>query len=190
MGTSSLHRQSHLVLSVLILAPSSRPDSDGIRVKCLLDSGATSNFISPSLVRRLAVKPGRIIREPLSAIDGRIIASALKEFQLHLSVSTPDLPIVETEPVVLAPIDHYDLILGIPWLTRHNPVVDWSRRTVTTTAPILDPVEIQPQHVVNALAATKFFEETPDLTFNNLLVVDMPSLTLTLPPEPWIPSKV
>ena len=35
------------------------------------------------------------------------------------------------ENLLVFPIESYDIILGIPWLRRHNPTIDWSRYEIT-----------------------------------------------------------
>ena len=39
--------------------------------------------------------------------------------------------LVEKVELAVIPLVGYDIILGIPWLTRHNPVIDWSTRAIS-----------------------------------------------------------
>uniref|UniRef100_H3H075 Uncharacterized protein n=1 Tax=Phytophthora ramorum TaxID=164328 RepID=H3H075_PHYRM len=34
------------------------------------------------------------------------------------------------EPIVLELDDKFDMVLGMPWLARHHPVIDWTKRTI------------------------------------------------------------
>jgi transposase InsO family protein len=99
----------------------------GRKVKIMIDSGANGNFMSPEYASRHQI-PTRDKEKPysLALADGTPIA--------HGKVRT------ETQSVTLDIEDHqeqivldvtpikFDIILGISWLERHDPVVHWRKR--------------------------------------------------------------
>lgn len=101
------------------------------QVCAFVDSGAAGNFMDFKMAQSLAIHPVTL-QEPLNitAVDGSPLGSGrvsecTPPFQLKvgnhqeliqfLLIHTPKLPI----------------ILGFPWLTAHNPNIDWSRGVVT-----------------------------------------------------------
>jgi len=94
-------------------------------VRVLLDCGASSNFISSSFVRDLDLK----IREVGNSHhvflpDGRhqiCSHSTLVNLQIGSRKFEIDFYVLD--------IGH-DLILGLPWFEKENPVINWSERTL------------------------------------------------------------
>ena len=90
----------------------------------MIDSGATGSFIAESLIRlwdlqtrtkedqyNLLMADGSSTRVNRETIP---LAVAIKQHYEELT-----LDVVRTA--------NYDVILGIPWLRRHNPIIDWIR---------------------------------------------------------------
>ncbi|KAE9306425.1 hypothetical protein PF008_g21473 [Phytophthora fragariae] len=46
------------------------------------------------------------------------------------------------ELIVLDLHDKFDMVFGMPWLARHDPVIDWTKRTIvhfgSSTATVID----------------------------------------------------
>jgi transposase InsO family protein len=90
----------------------------------LLDSGATGDFIDPNFKNEIGVleKPKRnptIIR----GLNG-------DEFEAIVDSETEKLPMTiqnhsENITFDVTPLGAYDIVLGIPWLRRHNPSINW-----------------------------------------------------------------
>eukprot|EP00884_Botryococcus_braunii_P013728 jgi/Botrbrau1/22356/Bobra.0002s0034.1 len=101
----------------------------GRTVRILLDSGASANFIDDKLVQELALPT-----ESLSSHVTVRVADGRTSMVGH-SVST-DLTVgtlgfrVTCLPTELM---YYDLVLGKPWLTAFNPVVNWKLNAVSLT---------------------------------------------------------
>ncbi len=111
-----------------------RNPEDIPQVSALLDSGATSSFIDQTFVAQHnipAVKKSTPVL--VEAINGRTIASGAITHEttlLELCIGT------HTEKIVLNIIStpHHPIILGLPWLETHNPIIDWRSRTLTFSA--------------------------------------------------------
>jgi hypothetical protein len=112
----------------------------GRRAVCLIDSGASGNFVSLDLIRRARL-PVTVHhrRRTITLADGSRQSSRLCAKQLQLRLGTH----CETIDLTVMPIHHhdFDLVLGMPWLTRVNPQIDWAQRTLTIAA---EPVTGQP----------------------------------------------
>jgi hypothetical protein len=104
------------------------------QVSALVDSGATSSFIDQTFVVQHNIP---VIKKstpvPVEVIDGRTIASGAITHEttpLELCIGK------HTEKIVLNIIStpHHPIILGLPWLEAHNPIIDWRSRTLTFSA--------------------------------------------------------
>ena len=133
----------------------------GREIRVLLDSGASANFISDKIVHELAL-PTASISSPLTVrvADGRTsvvqsnVTTDLSVGSLHFRVTC--LP---TE------LYHYDVVLGKPWLTMFNPVVNWKLNAVSLVHLGRKHVLMGhqksgvPDFVISALDAQKAIEE-------------------------------
>lgn len=101
------------------------PGQAPLETSALIDSGADENFMDRSLAQQLLLKllP---LPEPrrAHALNGRLLA--------HITQQTPPLTLrisgnhVETIRFLILDSIQNPLILGFPWLCRHNPLMDWS----------------------------------------------------------------
>jgi hypothetical protein len=121
----------------------------GKRAVCLVDSGASGNFVSLDLVRRacLPVVVHRR-RRTITLADGSRQSSRMcvKQLQLRLGEHT------ETIDLTVMPLKHhdFDVVLGMPWLSRANPLIDWAHRTLTIRAAAAKGVAGATLRLVNA----------------------------------------
>ncbi len=94
------------------------------QVSTLVDSGATSSFIDQTFVVQHNIP---VIKKstpvPVEVIDGKTIASGAITHE-----TTPQKLCIgkHTEKIVLNIIStpHHPIILGLPWLEAHNPIID------------------------------------------------------------------
>ncbi len=96
----------------------------------LLDSGAEGNLLDISLAQLLHI--------PLVPLRHKISVSALNGQSLPpISLSTVPITLVtsgnhsETITFLVTHSPLAPVVLGHPWLTQHNPRVDWGRHTVS-----------------------------------------------------------
>jgi len=104
------------------------------QVSTLMDSGTTSSFIDQTFVVQHKIP---VIKKstpvPVEVIDGRTIASdAITHETTFLELCIGK----HTEKIVLNIIStpHHPIILGLPWLKAHNPIIDWRSKTLTFSA--------------------------------------------------------
>ncbi|KAH9535283.1 hypothetical protein CY35_17G044700 [Sphagnum magellanicum] len=91
------------------------------QVLALVDSDTTSSFINQTSV---AQHNNHVV------IDGRTIVSGAITHETTLLELRIDK---HMEKIVLNIIStlHHPVILGLPWLEAHNPIIDWQSKTIT-----------------------------------------------------------
>ena len=89
-------------------------------LRCLIDSGATGNFISDQVVAAHKLPVGDDgSKVPLKMADGsEVQAGGWVKFTLQCGLYTA--PIIAR----VFPGLHKELILGMPWLVQANPDID------------------------------------------------------------------
>ncbi|KAF8754653.1 hypothetical protein RHS01_05919 [Rhizoctonia solani] len=99
-------------------------------LKTLIDSGATSNFISPSIVEKYKI-PKTQLENPqvVRMLDGTISQTGCIWHQVQLLVLANGHP--HSIPFLVCPIGNTPAILGMTWLTQESPLIDWTLGTVT-----------------------------------------------------------
>lgn len=105
----------------------------GVRTIVLIDSGASGNFCSLEFARRhhlpVVTRPRRRL---ITLADGSQQTSRLcvASTQLRLGEHCEQLSLS-----VLPLGQHsFDIVLGMPWLIKHNPHIDWKQRTLSLPA--------------------------------------------------------
>uniref|UniRef100_A0A8C5MK16 Retrotransposon gag domain-containing protein n=1 Tax=Leptobrachium leishanense TaxID=445787 RepID=A0A8C5MK16_9ANUR len=102
-----------------------------IQVDALLDSGADDNFMDTTFALEKGIpcvekNPPIAIR----AIDGRPLSNPY--ISKETSPISMSVGVLHKETVVcqLLSASSCPVVLGYPWLQKHNPVIDWRRNTV------------------------------------------------------------
>ncbi|QRW26675.1 Retrotransposable element Tf2 protein [Rhizoctonia solani] len=99
-------------------------------IKTLIDSGATSNFISPSVVEKLKI-PKTQLENPrvVRMLDGTISQTGRIWHQVQLTVLANGH--THSIPFLVCPIGNTPAILGMTWLTAEAPLIDWQQGLIT-----------------------------------------------------------
>lgn len=103
------------------------------KMTVLVDCGASQNFVSKSALKQSLQAYERLVhndkREKMVVrlADGSTVHT--EGVQVELSFRFCDFVCKETL-VVLAMGSKYDLILGMPWLAKHQPWIDWRALTI------------------------------------------------------------
>ena len=100
----------------------------------IIDSGATGCFIDTQLAQRLNLETTPLSR-PVKAInvDGtaNCKGNITQEANVHLSFTDyTDHPHEEIVRLMVLNLGKPQLILGMPWLQKWNPEIDWTRKTI------------------------------------------------------------
>ena len=101
---------------------------DSVPVKILVDSGADRNFIQPSLHLRVSAAT-KTTPDKVVLADGSTQLSAGFFPRLPFTIDSYS----DHDEFHVTPLSGFDIILGMPWLRRLNPNIDW-----TTGALCLD----------------------------------------------------
>ncbi|GMF91270.1 unnamed protein product [Phytophthora fragariaefolia] len=90
-------------------------------LRALVDCGASSNFVRLQSLARLDFE-----ELPRSLLKVRLATSAVVRTEkrvVRASFSYEERKFVD-ELIVLHLDDKFDMVLGLPWLARHDPVID------------------------------------------------------------------
>jgi len=107
----------------------------GCQVRALIDSGAQGNFMPLPIVERIGVA---LVEKresyPLRTVDG----SAVGNWDQGVTHETTPIRMkigdhVEEVTFDIAPIGKHRVILGTPWIRKHNPDVNWTTDEVKFT---------------------------------------------------------
>ena len=96
-------------------------------LQALIDSGASLNFIHESIVSsyRLKTEPCPPVR--VSLANGSILTHSNRQVTLKITIAG----VPQTLTFLVAPIGIHSMILGMPWLEKQNPDINWKLRTVS-----------------------------------------------------------
>ncbi|QRW21810.1 Retrotransposable element Tf2 protein [Rhizoctonia solani] len=99
-------------------------------LRTLIDSGATSNFISPLIVEKYKI-PKTQLKNPqvVRMLDGTISQTGCIWHQVHLTVLANGHP--HSIPFLICPIGNTPAILGMTWLTTEAPLINWQQGLIT-----------------------------------------------------------
>ena len=102
----------------------------------LVDSGASQNFVSLAALEqsprtwKSLRECGRRERTTVRLANGALVAS--EGIKVELSFNFGDFSCREWFAVLKMQSPH-DLILGLPWLAKHQPWIDWRTRTIASS---------------------------------------------------------
>ena len=100
-----------------------------VTTTALIDCGATGNFIDPSLVSRLLL-PSRTI-PPLQAFNVDGTANKQGRITAATTVHCQAANFEDDLKLMIVGLGRSQVVLGMPWLVKHNPQIDWEKKTVT-----------------------------------------------------------
>ena len=124
-------------------------------VSCLIDSGASHNFISLSAAKALGLALVPVSNHPgVHVANGHLLPiTQCCELQLNLSGFKSNL-VLDVVPGL-----HHEIVLGLTWLSNANPLISWSDRTLQLEKPNGTRVTI-----VSTVGDSKPLELTPEST--------------------------
>ena len=99
------------------------------RVSAFIDSGADSNFVSADLVKSCGIPVQRMpVSIAVQALDGHLL-NQVEQRTLPVQLLFPG---GHSEEITLHVLDcsPHPIILGFPWLQRHQPILQWGPLSV------------------------------------------------------------
>ena len=120
-----------ITLSVLILGFSRI-------IQALIDSGASLNLIHEDLVLTLGLPTVPCVSIYVTIANGSKLIHANRVVVRKFTIAG----VLHEETFLVAPLGSNQMILGMPWLERVNPDIDWKLRRVSYRSPSIEPTEI------------------------------------------------
>ncbi len=131
LSHSSHYGKSSTISSVLEIPVTLRVNGEVIETMALIDSGAAGNFIDSAFSRTHKIPLVSCeSRLAVAALDGRPLGSGRIQFTTEdLSLCTGAF---HTETILLFVFQspQTPIILGLPWLEKHNPTISWSDKQI------------------------------------------------------------
>ena len=148
-----------------------------VKGKAMVDSGANRTLISHEIVKRYELDTTPL-RRPLNLTlgDGKTRVTLTQQTtKINLVVGT----IADEVELLVLNTKGYDIVLGLDWLIRNNPRIDWKAQTIEPTVNLESP---PPQTIPTPLDKPQLFihSTTP-------LITDLE--TQQLPPSSWPMSE-
>ncbi len=104
---------------------------NGLPCKCLIDSGASEDFMDRSLCTQVNLPTVKAEKRRVKLDNGAMQDASYK--CCGVPVVFPDSDLTCVRDFLVTPLGSYGLILGKPWLTQFNPVVDWRTNVLRLT---------------------------------------------------------
>ncbi|KAE9356728.1 hypothetical protein PR003_g2161 [Phytophthora rubi] len=98
-------------------------------LRALVDCGASNNFVRLQSLARLDFEEVVMHRSLLEVRLATGVVVRTKKRVVRVRFSYREKQFVD-ELIVLDLDDKFDMVLGMPWLARHDPVIDWTKRTI------------------------------------------------------------
>lgn len=97
------------------------------KIRILVDGGANENFVSTQLLKELRLKmKKKHEQDAVRLADGTAVPSS------HVARLSYQIgPVRDTETFHSLELGEYDMILGLPWLARLNPIPNWRKGILT-----------------------------------------------------------
>ncbi|KAL0180404.1 hypothetical protein M9458_025846 [Cirrhinus mrigala] len=99
---------------------------NSVTVTALIDSGSAGNFISGTLCRQLKLRTFTTsTKYQIHSITGELLSR--KQVQRQCDFIQLQLGLLHKEQIQLLVLEGatVDIILGCPWLVKHNPIISW-----------------------------------------------------------------
>ena len=153
----------------------------------LIDCGGSANFVSRKLISRLNLIPEDIYAPAVRGINNVLIDDACLDGYFTLTITLGS--IIHRGLFRAINCTDYDIILGLPWLEKHNPIIDWQTKQIL---PRTARHEIQPMRPDLLL---RTLDEEDTIMMIKLCSTDLdeddedevnpeaPKSTVVLPPE-------
>ncbi|KAF1331713.1 reverse transcriptase, partial [Globisporangium splendens] len=105
-------------------------------LRALLDTGASNNFVRSHVARALARVISEESRSSESKITVRLATGATVTTEKHVTRLrvTHDGHQMEGDFIWLDLDDKFDVILGMPWLKKYQPIIDWNQQSISYPA--------------------------------------------------------
>ena len=124
---SAVNDKNSFLLSTNIL-PNEKDEM--IETKTLLDCGAGGIFLDQNFARKHNIRQTKL-EQPIRAqnVDGTDNKQGTIRYYADLHIKIGDRTFLER--FYIMGLGNQKIILGLPWLRKHNPEIDWEKGMVT-----------------------------------------------------------
>jgi predicted aspartyl protease len=113
-----------------------------VEIKALIDSGAQGNFMDEQFAKKTSDPDCKTQKEiRVSNIDESPNKSGPIRFETRL-LTKIDGKTISTR-YLISDIGKEDIILGLPWLERVNPKVDWIKKSIKIIPKRMNPLTLR-----------------------------------------------
>ena len=158
----------------------------GRRARILVDSGAAKDFISTRFAKDLHLP---LLPSP-SSLQVRQANGQLTTSRHHTTTSFSVADYTESRTFISTPLTFCDVILGKPWLTHHNPSIDWTANTVTLSPTVTlfgTPPPPQPPPRLHLLSASQMAKHLRKPNTVTTFIATLTSLAEAAAPDASFP---
>ncbi|KAI2661634.1 Transposon Tf2-6 polyprotein [Labeo rohita] len=159
-------------------------DGRSIKTTALIDSGAAGNFIDKDFVRSNQL-PTLSCVSPVSvaALDGRPLGSGRIDHTTHDLTLRLEPDHQETIRFFIISSPQSPIILGFPWLNRHEPTISWAGGIITHWSPHCQQNCTPPAPKAPPCADTPLHNSTIPMEYHDLLEAFSTVRASELPPH-------
>ncbi len=160
----------------------------GVQIPAMIDSGEAGNFMSLNFAQEHNISLIHCL-SPLAveAVDGRPLGTGKITHLTSRLMLTPGALHRESIQFYIIPTAHTSVILGLPWLRRHNPsiswrdsqITNWGANCLTQCISQVKPLGIQ---TVSVAEADGDAQALPSV-YNDLMVAFSKAKASQLPPH-------
>ncbi len=165
-----------------------KTESEIFNIRAMIDSGAAGNFMSEDFAHKNSIPLIRCLSSlAVEAVDGRPLGSGrITHLTARLTLVTGALH-QEIMQFYIIPTLHAPVILGLPWLRKHNPSISWQDAEITGWGSrcfkhCLPQIHPLPVHVVEVTDPTPDTQSLPD-TYHDLREAFSKTRASQLPPH-------
>src|SRR3954451_12784173 len=107
----------------------------------MIDSGSMGDFISQHCVECFGLAVHDVEATPIRFGNGSLGESNKIVLAAYLKLPKHE----ESINLCIISLPHHDIILGLPWLKKWNPRIDWHTHQVLFPGPDLEPPQALPE---------------------------------------------
>ena len=156
------HENDHIMVKVHL-----HGEKETVTINAMIDSGATEDFIDQEVCNKHGIKmiKAKHPREIYLA-DGK--PSAMGPVTHMTKVPMDISSHRELAVFQVANLQNYEVILGMPWLRKHNPTIDWNDKNITFNDKRCTTWCLNSSHVAYAIPEEKALEENLITRFSEI----------------------
>ena len=156
------HENDHIMVKVHLYG-----EKEMVTINAMINSGATEDFIDQEVCNKHGIK---MIREKnpgeISLADGKpsAMGSVTHMTKVPMDISSHK----ELATFQVANLQNDEVILGIPWLRKHNPTIDWNDKKITFNDERYTTWCLNSSHVAYAIPEETALEENLITRFSEI----------------------